>query len=249
MACCFLAQLIFSVYAGHNAEDVIIYCVNAHLGGGSAGNGARREHKLEHSVVNAREVATAAGLVFLRAKREGIHVDTSIRVAGVVLERLDNIEVRAFAFREAVLAVELELGSDHGVLSPAVHVQRSLGEHEGAGIGHKGALVGSTTLVLESKFGITAGGPGGRIVSGGVDGARHLEKARGVDEARSARHFLGAAESVDGVGESIDGIGVVEGLGTEGAVEEATGIERRAVVNVSIGLHHPDQFLAGVVKI
>jgi hypothetical protein len=76
-----------------------------------------------------------------------------------------------------------------------------------------------------------------------------LEKAGGVDEARGTRDFLGAAESVDGVGESIDGISVVEGLGTEGAVEEATGIERRAVVNVSIGLHHPDQFLAGVVKI
>ena len=247
MACCFLAQLIFSVYAGHNAEHVVIYRVNANLGSGSARNGARREHKLEHGIVNAREVATAAGLVLFRSQCEGIHVDTSIRVAGVVLERLDNIEVGAFAFREAVLAVELELGSDHGVLAPAVHVKGSLSEHEGAGIRHKGALVGGTTLVLESVVGVSTSGPD--VVGGSIDGTSHLEKARGVDEARGTRHFLGTAESVDGVGESIDGVGVVEGLGTEGAVEKTTGIERRAVVNVGVGLHHPDQFLAGVVKI
>ena len=186
--------------------------------------------------------------MLFRSQCEGIHVDTSIRVAGVVLERLDNIEVGAFAFREAVLAVELELGSDHGVLAPAVEVKGSLREHEGAGIRHKGALVGGTTLVLESVVGVSTSGPGG-TVSGGVDGTSHLEEARGVDEARGTRHFLGATESVDGVGESIDGVSVVEGLGTEGAVEEATGIERRAVVNVGVGLHDPDQFLAGMVKI
>ena len=183
--------------------------------------------------------------MLFRSQCEGIHVDTSIGVAGVVLERLDNIEVRAFAFREAVLAVELELGSDHGVLAPTVHVKCSLSKHEGAGIGDEGALVVANT-VLESVF---RGGGGPCVASSGIDGTGHLEKARSVDEASGTRDFLGSAERVDGVGESIDGIGVVEGLGTEGAVEEATGIERRAVVNVGVGLHDPDQFLAGVVKI
>ena len=200
---------------------------------------------MEHGIVNAREVATAAGLMFFGSQGKGIRVDTSIGVAGVVLEGLDNIEVRSFAFREAVLAVELELGSDHGVLAPTVHVKGSLSEHEGASVRHKGAFVVANT-VLESVF---RGGGGPGVASGGIDGTSHLEEAGCVDEARGTRDFLGAAESVDGVGESIDSIGVVEGLGTEGAVEEATGIERRAVVNVSVGLHDPDQFLAGVVKI
>ena len=54
---CSLVGISDTSHARHNAEDVVIHGVNAHLGGGSAGNGARREHKLEHSVVNAREVA------------------------------------------------------------------------------------------------------------------------------------------------------------------------------------------------
>ena len=52
----------------------------------------------------------------------------------MVLEGLDNVEVGALALREAVLAVELELGSDDGVLTPAVHGEGGLGENEGAGI-------------------------------------------------------------------------------------------------------------------
>jgi hypothetical protein len=45
--------------------------------------------------------------VFLRAKSKGVYVNTSIRSTGVVLERLDNVEVRTFALGEAVLAVKL----------------------------------------------------------------------------------------------------------------------------------------------
>jgi len=165
----------------------------------------------------------------------------------VVLVGLDNVEVGAFAFREAVLAIELELGSDHGVLAPAVHVKGSLGKHEGAGIGDEGALV-DRRIVLAAES-ILGGGGGPGVASGGIDGTRHLEKTRSADEASSTGGLLGATESVDGVGESVNGVGVVEGLGTKGAVEEATGIERRAVVDVGVGLHDPDQFLAGVVKI
>ena len=45
--------------------------------------------------------------MFLRAQREGVHVDAGIRGTGVVLEGLDHVEVRALTLREAVLAVEL----------------------------------------------------------------------------------------------------------------------------------------------
>jgi hypothetical protein len=54
---------------------------------------------------------------------------------------------------------------------------------------------------------------------------------------------------VDSVGKSIDGVRVVEGLGTKSAVEDSTGIEGRAVVNVGIGLNDPDKLLAGVVEV
>jgi len=42
----------------HHTEDVVVHGVDTDLGGGGTGNSARREHELEHSIVNAREVAT-----------------------------------------------------------------------------------------------------------------------------------------------------------------------------------------------
>ena len=62
---------------------------------------------MKNSVINSGEVAAARGLVFLRAKSKGVYVDTSVRVAGVVLVRLDNIKVGTLTLRETVLAVKL----------------------------------------------------------------------------------------------------------------------------------------------
>jgi len=186
--------------------------------------------------------------VLLGAKGEGVHVDARIGGTGVVLEGLDNVEVGALALGEAVLAVELELGRHHGVLAPAVHVQSSLGEHEGAGIGH-GRCGGRARLGGERNLKARPGGPGGGACLGQVLSTGHLEEARGVDEAVGARRLGGAAEGVDGVGEGIDRVRVVEGLGAEGAVEDTTGIEGSAVVNVGIGLDNPHKLLAGVVEV
>ena len=168
----------------------------------------------------------------------------------MVLEGLHHVEVRALALREAVLAVELELGSDNGVLAPAVHVKSGLGKHEGAGIRHKGALVACATLVGEGDIGEGVGGPdaSGRHV-GSIGTTSHLEEAGGVDKASGTGNLLGATESVDGVGESINGVGVVEGLGAESAVEKTTRIEGRAVIDVGIGLDDPDKLLARVVEV
>ena len=76
--------------------------------------------------------------MLLRAESEGVDVDTCVGGTGVVLEGLDNVEVAALTLRETVLAVELELGSYNGVLTPAVHVEGSLGEDECASIRDKG---------------------------------------------------------------------------------------------------------------
>jgi len=53
--------------------------------------------------------------VGLRLESEGVDVDTNSGDVGVVLVRLDLVEVAAFADLEAVVAVELEEGSDYRV--------------------------------------------------------------------------------------------------------------------------------------
>jgi hypothetical protein len=54
---------------------------------------------------------------------------------------------------------------------------------------------------------------------------------------------------MDSIGKSIDRISVVEGLSTEKPVQKLVAVERRAVVNVLIGLDNPDKLLNGVVKV
>ena len=199
---------------------------------------------MEDSVINAREVARSTRLVFLRAKGERVHVDTCVGGTGVVLEGLDYVEVAALTLRETVLAVELELGSYDGVLTPAVHVESGLGEDEGAGIRDKGTLgVGTITEGDRAPLGRGWG------KTRSLKSTGHLEETRGVDETSLTINRGRAAESVDGVGEGIDGIGVVEGLGTECAVKDTGSIEGRAVVNVGIRLDNPDEFLARVVEV
>jgi hypothetical protein len=56
-------------------------------------------------------------LVLFRLESKAVNVDTNSRDVGVVLVRLDPVEVVAIADREAVVAVELEEGSDGGVLT------------------------------------------------------------------------------------------------------------------------------------
>ena len=133
--CNYLIAVGYARHAAHDTENVVINRVDTDLSSAGSRNRRGREHKLEYGVVNTREVARPARLVLLGPEREGIHVDTCVGSTGVVLERLDDIEVGSLTLRETILSVELELGSDDGVLSPAVHVKGRLGEHEGAGIG------------------------------------------------------------------------------------------------------------------
>jgi hypothetical protein len=137
----------------------------------------------------------------------------------VVLEGLDYVKVAALTLREAVLAVELELGSDDGVLAPAVHVKSSLRENEDTSIGDKGALTVSSS---EGNIGpLVLGSSTGYLKS-----TRHLEEAGSVDESvLISSNGDGATEGMDGIGEGINGVSVVEGLGTECAVKSTGGIK------------------------
>ena len=55
--------------------------------------------------------------MLFRLQREGIHVDTDGRDVGVVLVRLDPVEVVAVADGKPIVAVELDQGSDHRVVT------------------------------------------------------------------------------------------------------------------------------------
>ena len=238
----------------HHAEDVVVHGVHTDLSSGGSRNRAGRKDKLEDSIVNAGEVARTGRLVLLRAEGEGVDVDTGVGAAGVVLEGLDNIEVRSLTLREAVLAVKLELGRDDRVLTPAVHVKGSLGEHEGAGIGHIGAgdTVGLATRgAVLVEGGVVSGSP--LLVDGEagvvVHGTSLLEKAGSVDEGVGAGGLRGATEGVDGVGEGVDGVRVVERLGTQSTVKCLAAVKGGTVVDVGVGLDNPDELLAGVVEV
>jgi hypothetical protein len=89
---------------------------------------------LKSSVVNSGEVTATGRLVFLRAKSEGINVDTGIGCACVGLERLYLVEVSTFTLRETVLAVKLKLGNNYRVKTPAMQVKGALGKNESSGI-------------------------------------------------------------------------------------------------------------------
>ena len=65
----------------------------------------------ERSVIDTRHVARTRGLVFFRLEGKRVDVDTR-RIGDVrmVLVGLYEVEVRALAFRESVVTVELEFG-------------------------------------------------------------------------------------------------------------------------------------------
>jgi hypothetical protein len=211
--------------------------------------------------------------VFLRAESKRIHVNTLIRVSGVGLVRLDPREVRSFTLREAILAVKLELSGDDGVLSPAMHVQRGLREDEGTSIRDTRVILVTSRLLERSNDGSRETSSVNRNLvtthiclivrirrtvpvssetsrDERIHSTRVLEKTTGINvSTRVSSDGSGTSESVDSIGESIDGISVVEGLGTEYLEKESITSQRRAIVNVLIGLDNPDKLLNGVVKV
>ena len=83
-----------------------------------------------------------------------------------------------------------------------------------------------------------------------VHGTSVLEKTTGINISTGiSSNRLRTSESMDSVGESINGISVVEGLRTKDLEKESITSQRRAVVNVLIGLDNPDKLLNGVVKV
>jgi hypothetical protein len=187
-----------------------------------------------------------------------VNVDTSVRGAGVVLVRLDEVEVSSFTLREAILAVKLELSGDDGVHTPAVKGERSLGKNESAGIRYTRVLKARKLASAGSKVGLIVAETRGKrsltllppVSIGDIDSTSLVKQTRAIDEgASSLGNSILSTKSMDSVGKSIDGISVVKGLSTEEPVEKLVAVKRRTVVNVLIGLDNPDELLNRVVKV
>ena len=121
--------------------------------------------------------------MLLRPEGERVHVDAGVGCASVGEEGLDKVKVGSLALREAILAVELELGGDDWVLAPTVEGKSGLGEDEGAGIGDERLLgvAGRGAKV------VLVGAAGGDAGEGGVSGVTPviLGVVDGGDEAGS----------------------------------------------------------------
>jgi len=106
-----------TAHARHDTEHVVVGGIDADLGAVRGTNSVVGEREDERGVVDTGEVAGAAGLVVLRLEGEGVHVDTDGGDVGVVLVRLDQVEVASLALSEPIVTVELDLGSHDRVLA------------------------------------------------------------------------------------------------------------------------------------
>jgi hypothetical protein len=111
----FLVAIGKTTHTRHHAEHVIVGSVHIDSGRGGGANRVVRHREEERGVVDTGQVARTRGLVLLRGESERVHVDTDGRDVGVVLVRLDLVEVAALTNGETIVTVELDEGSDDRV--------------------------------------------------------------------------------------------------------------------------------------
>jgi hypothetical protein len=264
----YLVRVRHTTHTTHDTEYVVVDGVDTDLGSSGALDGGTRKNELEGGVVNAREIARTRRLVLLWAESKRVKIDTSVRSTGVVLPRLNKIEVGALTLRESVVAVKLKLGGDYRVLAPAVHVERGLGENKRTRIRHRRGGVGSGSGVDAIKIGGWSGlatsevgetilFAGGAAISrplasnriSYISGTGIVEHARGINESGGvSSKRVHTTEGVHGVRKDVERIGVVERLSTEKTVKTAATLPRSTVVYVLVRLYNPDKFLARVVE-
>ena len=246
VADCRLVGVSQTTHTAHDTKNVVVGGKHANLGSAGAFDGSIGQHQLESSIVNTREVARAGWLVLFRAKGKRVQVDTGVWGASVVLPRLNEVKVGAFTLREAILAVELELGGNNWVLTPAVHVKSSLGKHESASIRKSRLLSAVEGWAVRDVFSCL---PRGVASDSDIHSAGRLEEAAGIDESGGTLDRGRASKSVDSIGKSVEGVSVVEWLGTKKLEQDVGSIKRRAVVDIGITLNDPDKLLDRVVEV
>jgi hypothetical protein len=189
-----LIAICEATHAAHDAEHVVVDGVDTDLGGEHGTNGVVGERELEGRIVDTGEVAGAAGLVLLGLEGEGVHVDANRGDVGVVLVRLDQVEVLALTLGEAIVAVELDLGrhdrvgaghaldTGHGVAGLEDGAVEPVGVVEGLGalVGADDALVaGHERIALDNPNQLLGGvvevqldlvgGAGDRLAAGELE--------------------------------------------------------------------------------
>ena len=232
-----------STHAAHHAEHVVVERIDADLRRARANNRVDGDRQLEGRLVNAGEVARAAGLVLLGAQREGVHVDTRRRAAAVVLEGLHLVEVGTLTLRETVLSVELELGDLNRVLALAADtgVEDDLGEqvvNTRLELSHTSSVVGvSTNQRRLTNTGTTQNGSRGRHTTRTRIGLsrRNLVSTRSDGTGQQTHDQTLRAEVV----------GVVERLGTS----DGRNPRRVGAVHERVTLDDPEKLLDGVIEV
>ena len=104
-------------HSTHHTEHIVVGGIHTHLRAGGHAHGVVGHGQQQCGVINTGQVACPRGLVLLRGQGKGIHVDTHGGHVGVVLVGLHLVEIASLADGEAVVAVQLDQGSHHGVLA------------------------------------------------------------------------------------------------------------------------------------
>ena len=104
-------------HAAHHAEHIEVGGIHADRRRQVGANSVVGHGQEQGRVVDTRQVTRAARLVLLRLEGKRVNVDADRGDVGVVLIRLNQVEVVAVANLEAVVAVELEERGDGRVLA------------------------------------------------------------------------------------------------------------------------------------
>ncbi len=146
-----------TTHTRHHAEHVVVGSIHIDSGGGGGANSVVGDREEESGVVNTRQVASTRRLVLLRLEGEGVDVDTDRRDVGVVLVRLDLVEVATFTDLEAIVAVELDERGDARVATGhALNASDGVARLKNRAVPPVGEVEGLLTLPGED----------GRIVAG-----------------------------------------------------------------------------------
>ena len=255
----------------HNSENVVVYGVYAELLVEARSGDIRVNREEERGVVNARHVARARRLLFFRLEGKRVNVDARrVRNVGVVLVRLNEVEVRALAFGESVVTVEEELSGPDAVggtrATIDVRVREStVGKSRAEVVANTRGVVGNNGLngpaSSELGSGLTAPSTSGvtlrRVfrVKGVVSreavvlvgrvrfAAIEETSVRETSNVRRVRGELRVRPDVDA------GVVVVNNGAVEGALRRVVTPLVGTVVNDVLALDDPDEFLDGVVEV
>ncbi len=101
----FLVGVGKTTHTRHNAENVVVGSVDVDGRSSCGTDSVVGDSEEEGGVVDTGQVTSTRRLVLFRLESEGVDVDTDRRDVGVVLVRLNFVEVTTFTYGESVMTV------------------------------------------------------------------------------------------------------------------------------------------------